>query len=359
MAGPASLRGLLRAPAPGGLVLRSVSDDVYRNLALEDWVHEHADLEGRPVLLLWRNSPSVVVGRHQNAWRECDLRLLRERGVRLARRKSGGGAVFHDLGNVNLTFFTTRREHDRRAHLGLVAGALRALQPRLAVTATERGDLLLADGRKVSGAAARLGRTAAYHHCTLLCAADRALLAAVLAGRTEGLACRATRSVPAPVGNLREADPALTWERVAGAVAAAFAAARRAPGDVVPVDPADEAAFPGIGRGARELGAWDWVYGRSPPFRLRADVPVPPGGPGAPRVGVDVAVRAGRVEACRLRPPPAWLPAELCDELAAGLAGRRFRPGEAARVAAPGLARHDGEVGRRWSLLCRSLDALM
>ncbi|XP_038613179.1 LOW QUALITY PROTEIN: lipoyltransferase 1, mitochondrial [Tachyglossus aculeatus] len=358
----ARLGGVLTAPGGGGggggVILQSVSHDVYENLAVEDWVHDHANLEGRPVLFVWRNSPSVVIGRHQNPWQECDLRLLRARGVRLARRKSGGGAVFHDLGNVNLTFFTTRGEHDRRGNLDLVARALRSLQPRLDVAATARLDLVLDGGFKVSGTASRVGRAAAYHHCTLLCGTDAALLAAALRGPAAGLAGRATRSVPASVKNLREADPALTWERVAGAVAAHFAAARRARPAVLPVDPADEAAFPGLARRAAELRSWDWVFGRSPPFSLRACLDVPAGGAAPLRVGVALDVRAGRIRACRLDVPDGWLPGDACDRLGAGLAGRRFRPGDAAAPPLP-LGPRDPEGRRRWRLLCEALETLM
>ena len=107
----------LKVPATGfkntvkrGLILQSVSNDVYQNLAVEDWIHDHVNLEGKPVLFFWRNSPSVVIGRHQNPWQECNLNLMREKGVKLARRRSGGGTVYHDMGNINLTFFTTKKK---------------------------------------------------------------------------------------------------------------------------------------------------------------------------------------------------------------------------------------------------------
>ncbi|XP_059262107.1 lipoyltransferase 1, mitochondrial isoform X2 [Mustela nigripes] len=80
-----------------GLIFQSVSSDIYQNLAVEDWIHDHVNLEGKPVLFLWRNSPSVVIGRHQNPWQECNLNLMREEGVKLARRRSGGGTVYHDM----------------------------------------------------------------------------------------------------------------------------------------------------------------------------------------------------------------------------------------------------------------------
>lgn len=96
------------AKAPKRTVFISQSSDVFANLALEDWLYKNWSFERRNVLLLWRNSPCVVIGRHQNPQVEANLLYLESAGVPLARRGSGGGAVYHDHGNLNCTFFTTR-----------------------------------------------------------------------------------------------------------------------------------------------------------------------------------------------------------------------------------------------------------
>lgn len=146
------------AAAGAGLVLLSRSTDVHQNLALEDWIDAHVDLQRRGVLLLWRNHPAVVVGRHQNPWAECDLAAMRSAGVALARRRSGGGTVFHDLGNLNLTFFASKQAYDRRRNLKVITDALRRIRPGLDVRATDRFDVLL-DGRlKISGGVEDGGR---------------------------------------------------------------------------------------------------------------------------------------------------------------------------------------------------------
>lgn len=137
-----------------GLILRSRSTDVYQNLALEDWIDTNVDLQRRSVLLLWRNQPAVVIGRHQNPWTECDLRAMRRAGIPLARRRSGGGTVFHDLGNLNLTFFTSKKAYNRRRNLQVVTDALRRLRPELDVRATERFDIMLNGRYKISGTSA-------------------------------------------------------------------------------------------------------------------------------------------------------------------------------------------------------------
>lgn len=148
----AHVRGFPAASASdASLVLCSRSTDVYQNLALEDWIDANVDLQKRSVLLLWRNRPAVVVGRHQNPWTECSLPAMREAGIPLARRRSGGGTVYHDLGNLNLTFFTSKKAYDRRRNLKVVTDALRLLLPSLDVRATDRFDILLNGHLKISG----------------------------------------------------------------------------------------------------------------------------------------------------------------------------------------------------------------
>ncbi|XP_029282562.1 LOW QUALITY PROTEIN: eukaryotic translation initiation factor 5B-like [Cottoperca gobio] len=213
-----SLVGVCRSSSTfsgaAGLVLHSQSTDVHQNLALEDWIDANVDLQQRGVLLLWRNRPAVVIGRHQNPWAECNLPAMRRAGVPLARRRSGGGTVYHDLGNLNMTFFSSKKAYDRQKNLKVVTEALRRLRPALDVRATERFDILLNGHLKISGSASRLSRKSSYHHCTLLHSADHAALSAVLRPSCPGIHSNATPSVPSPVANLQEHAPTMHWEEL-------------------------------------------------------------------------------------------------------------------------------------------------
>lgn len=130
-------------------VFMSQSTDIYTNLALEDWMYRNMDFSNHHVMMVWRNEPCVVIGRHQNPWMEANIPLLTEREIDLARRNSGGGTVYHDRGNLNITFFTPKERYDRKYNLELIQ---RALYRGFGVKTTlnERQDIIVRDKYKVN-----------------------------------------------------------------------------------------------------------------------------------------------------------------------------------------------------------------
>ncbi|KAM5181248.1 lipoyl amidotransferase LIPT1, mitochondrial [Mantella aurantiaca] len=348
------------SPVRQGLILQSVSNNVYENLAVEDWIHDHMNLEEKNVLFLWRNSPTVVIGRHQNPWKECNLPLMREKGIGLARRRSGGGTVYHDLGNVNLTFFTSKKKYDRMENLHLVIRALNELEPFLNVQATQRYDLLLDGKYKISGTAAKLGRTVAYHHCTLLCDADSSLLPLVLQSPYTGIQSNATPSVPSLVRNLSQAHLSLTCETVMDSVAKQYSLGYDNKPHVHVVDPTDETIFPGVSRKKQDLCTWEWIYGKTPKFDIvtffqvfHKDSVID--------VKLTMAIKNGCIESCSIVPPYQWLPKEHCDELQNILVGSKFCSTEAVFLVSTLIrtSSQDSEIQAKWNVLCDKLVSIM
>ena len=148
--------------------LESHSTDPYFNLALEEYIFEHMD-RSRQYFLLWQNDRTIVVGKYQNTAEEINQSYVEAHGIRVARRLSGGGAVYHDKGNLNFTFIVDQADNADFNFNVFVVPVLRALE-RFGVTAAFNGrnDLTI-DGQKFSGNSqyARHGRLL-HHGCIML-----------------------------------------------------------------------------------------------------------------------------------------------------------------------------------------------
>ncbi|XP_034535199.1 lipoyltransferase 1, mitochondrial [Notolabrus celidotus] len=354
-----SFSNLIASSDSSGLVLLSRSTDVYQNLALEDWVDANVDLQQRSILLLWRNQPAVVIGRHQNPWTECNLPAMRRAGIPLARRRSGGGTVYHDLGNLNLTFFTSKKGYDRQRNLKVVTDALRRIRPELQVQATERFDILLNGHLKISGSASRLSRKSSYHHCTLLHSADRSALSAVLRPSCPGILSNATPSVPSPVTNLVDHAPSLQWEELLEALTLQYNTEFGFSAAATFVNPSEEAVFPGVGRMEAELHSWDWTFGKTPKFTVQTILELTDGQAARCSAQLHMGIKNGVIESCQLDIPADWLPQRLVGELSGVLVGERFCGHRAAAAVTVMLRSESGELQDRLTHLCDALVSAM
>lgn len=132
-------------------ILISDSRDIYENLALEDWLYNNLNFTAKDIfmLLMWYNSPSVIIGRHQNPWTECSLDFCQASGISIARRNSGGGTVYHDYGNLNCSFMTPRKQYNRKKNLQIICDAIQRRWP-VNLSITQRDDILLDNKYKVS-----------------------------------------------------------------------------------------------------------------------------------------------------------------------------------------------------------------
>ncbi len=242
-------------------VIWSASRDAHHNLAWESWALDHFDSEG-PLLLFYVNDPAIVLGKNQNPWREAATGWARREGVPFARRVSGGGAVWHDDGNLNFSLVTARAGYKQDAVFARTIDALRDL----GVSATvQHGNSLVVEGRKISGTAFCFRGAAALHHGTMLIQSDLARLRRALMPALPEIETRAISSRPAPVANLTEFAPGLTVERGAASLARHLAPKGVSPLFLTAVK----------NKGLTPFQEEGWVWGHTPAFewRIAADGP--------------------------------------------------------------------------------------
>lgn len=180
------------------------------NLAFEEWVLTH--LAQGEYLILWQNDNTVVIGQNQNALEEINAAFVREHGVHVVRRTTGGGAVYHDLGNLNFSFITdydSEKGTNMSRFTSLVVNALKSLGVEAA--SSGRNDILV-DGKKVSGSAQRIVTVKAgqeskqriLYHGTLLFRSDPDMIAGALHADPLKFTSKSTKSVRSRVGNIAD-----------------------------------------------------------------------------------------------------------------------------------------------------------
>lgn len=242
------------------------------NLATEEWIFHNLD-PSQQVLFLWRNEETVVIGRNQNPWSECNLTKMKADKVHLARRTTGGGAVFHDLGNTNFTFLSPRGAYKRENNIQVIFQALR--QFGIEGEASGRNDLLIpfSDGpRKFSGSAYREKKDRAFHHGTLLLQADLNRLGQYLTPNPKKLQAKGKESVRARVANLNEVAPHLDHEKVVESMIWSFEKYYDAKAEIEFLDLASLPKIPDLKTQYDSLSSWDWLYGNTLEFNQRMDV---------------------------------------------------------------------------------------
>ena len=212
--------------------LRLYSTDPYYNLAVEEYLLRYTDED---IFMLWQNEKTVVIGKNQNAYAEVDLDYAEKQGIRIARRISGGGAVYHDMGNVNYTFITSGERATALDYAYFTRPIIEALG-KLGVKAelSGRNDLECA-GKKFSGNAQYAGDGRILHHGTLLFDTDAEVLSHVLRVDKEKLAYRAVHSHKGRVGNLAPLLGGITVDAFLSHVEASVLGATRAESIHVPV----------------------------------------------------------------------------------------------------------------------------
>lgn len=185
------------------------SSDAPFNLALEELIASRIEED---VFMLWRNRSAVIIGRNQNTAAEVDSAYAKANGIQIVRRMTGGGAVYHDFGNINYTICASGRQLEESAFSRNAACVVEALH-RMNVPAefSGRNDIIV-DGKKISGSAKTVLSSRTLFHGTLLFDTDLSVLTQVLTPDPDKIRAKGIKSVRSRVGNLREYFPDMQVE---------------------------------------------------------------------------------------------------------------------------------------------------
>ena len=244
------------------IYLETGSREAGWNLAFEEYVLTHKR-EG-DYLLLWQNDNTIVIGQNQNAEAEINRSFVEAHDITVVRRMTGGGAVYHDLGNLNYSFITDVHDAARLSMTAFtqpVVEALRALG--LNAEASGRNDILV-DGKKVSGTAQRMAGGRILHHGTLLFDSDPGMVAGALNVDPAKFQSKSAKSVRSRIGNIRDhlavdMDLPAFWEHLKKTLSAGgFVQAELSLEELEAVKSLKESKY----------DTWEWNFGRSPKFDL-------------------------------------------------------------------------------------------
>ncbi len=223
--------------------------------ALMDRVHKN-----EMILYLWQNDNTVVIGRNQNVWKECSLVNIERDHVALVRRSSGGGAVYHDLGNLNFTFITDDENYDVEKQSQVIVKALE--KAGLKAEISGRNDLLL-NGFKFSGNAYYHHGGYSYHHGTLLISSDLSKMPIYLNPDPLKLKTNGVSSVRSRVANLSDFRKDLNIKLVKGLLIKAAEEIYGCKAEKMPFPDHD-----GLDSYLRLYSSREWIYGKNPPFDI-------------------------------------------------------------------------------------------
>lgn len=236
--------------------------DAYTNIAMDTWLLYHLKAK-EPVFSLWQNKRAVIVGRNQNTFAEVNQDFIDQNKVQVVRRVSGGGAVYHDLGNICFTFFVPVQSSSQVDFHKFVKPMYDALQEvGIDARISGRNDLTV-DGKKISGNAQRYAGGYLMHHGTLLWDTDVDSMVRSLNVADEKFISKAAKSVRSRVGNIKNYAPAdLTLEKFWAALQ--YYLTDEGKDSEYLLSDQQKQAIKDLAK--NRFSTWEWNYGNSPEF---------------------------------------------------------------------------------------------
>lgn len=266
------------------IYLQTGSSDPAYNLAFEEYVlknHTQGD-----ILILWQNENAVIIGRNQNTIQEIDSTFVAENRIKVIRRNTGGGAVYHDLGNLNYSFITDDQP-DRKSFAEPVVKALQGLG--LDACTSGRNNILVS-GLKVSGTAQQISKGRILHHGTLLFDSNPGMISGALTPDPTKFQSKSVKSVRSRVGNIRallneDMDLPAFWRYLEHALAESL----------IPSSLTEQEIQQILQLKSAKYDSWDWNYGKSPAYELHSSQRLPGG-----LLQVHLSVAAGKITGIQL-----------------------------------------------------------
>ncbi len=246
-----------------GINLESV--DPSYNLAVEEVLFDSLSEENPAYFILWQNSPSVIVGRHQNTSEEVNESYVKQENIPVIRRMTGGGAVYHDLGNLNFSFLSFKKNNEEISFADYLKPIVQALQ-NLGINAeiSGRNDMTI-DGKKFSGSAKRQNGKKVLVHGTLLISLDMSNLGNILTGNPDKYKSKGIASHRSRVVNLIEFKPNVRPEDLMQEIKLALFAKCTDNYMELPNDLQEKANH----LTEKKYKTWEWNFGKSPQYTVR------------------------------------------------------------------------------------------
>ncbi len=246
------------------LCIADLHTDPYFNIAADEYALRNFDDE---LFMLWRNEPSIIVGKHQNTLSEINVDYVREKGIKVVRRISGGGAVFHDLGNLNFTFVRNTEEGAQVDFKKFSQPIIEALKTMGIEAKFEGRNDLTINGKKFSGNAEHVWKNRTLHHGTLLFSATMTDLSAALKVNPLKFTDKAVKSVQSRVTNISEhlheqMDVLQFRDRIMDHIMKMYPDSRRysyTPKDIAGIEKLRDEKF----------STWEWNFGYSPNYQFQ------------------------------------------------------------------------------------------
>lgn len=246
-------------------IFESTSYNPWFNLALEEYLFDRIEPDS-VILYLWQNQNTVVIGKTQNAWKECRCAQLEADGGKLARRPSGGGAVFHDLGNMCFTFIAPMELYDLQRQLKVILNAVK--MHGIDAEFTGRNDITTSDGKKFSGNAFRFSKGIGLQHGTILMNTDSEKMAKYLQVSTAKMQSKGIESVRSRVVNLITLNPDITEISMKKCMIDAFENEYAPSTSFKKYEEADMDSLFELTSYYDKYSSWDWRYGSNPSFDM-------------------------------------------------------------------------------------------